>query len=276
MADILLPGDAGFADVLSGKKFTSKNGYNVAGTMVENGALNYNPSTAAQNIPAGHTTGGTVNPVTGSAVAAHVLSGEGFSSVSGIGQSGSMIRRTGAEFPGYERAGAVMGISGRVHLYGPPGAYIDLTADQGGGHFGLFSDDANFIAANILNGKTIFGLAGSLIQGKPYASGTASTGASGSYTTLNGSTLMANGVTVSGLNMPNGIAMIKLYSWSAATDVTEYSVSNFSSNTAAKIMSYSGSAPNIYQVIAPASVSNTGFTLPVNYSGSYTYEVYGL
>jgi hypothetical protein len=33
MSDILLPGDAGFADVLSGKKFTSKNGYNIAGTM---------------------------------------------------------------------------------------------------------------------------------------------------------------------------------------------------------------------------------------------------
>ncbi|MNB67238.1 hypothetical protein D3C81_309250 [compost metagenome] len=75
---------------------------------------------------------------------------------------GTMVRRTGGEFAGYERAVQVASSSGRVHLYAYPGAYIDTTADQGGGKFGVFADDANFISSNFPSDKNVFGLQGSM------------------------------------------------------------------------------------------------------------------
>ncbi len=84
------PGNATTTDVLSGVTFSSIQGTNLTGNIPQNGALNYNPSTVAQAIPAGYTTGGTIAAVGGSATAADVLSGAGFSSAAGIGLTGTM------------------------------------------------------------------------------------------------------------------------------------------------------------------------------------------
>ena len=48
--------------MLSGKKAYSTNGL-ITGTMPNNGALNYTPSEQEQTIPAGYTSGGTVNAI---------------------------------------------------------------------------------------------------------------------------------------------------------------------------------------------------------------------
>lgn len=70
------------------------NGAKITGTMPENGALNYGPSTAAQDIPAGHTTGGTISAVTGTATAAQILSGYTASSANGINMAGTAVAGT--------------------------------------------------------------------------------------------------------------------------------------------------------------------------------------
>jgi hypothetical protein len=72
------------ANVLSGTTIAGQ-----AGTMPEHGTLNYNPSTGYQSIPPGHTSGGTINPVTGSAGVGDVASGVTFSSANGIALTGT-------------------------------------------------------------------------------------------------------------------------------------------------------------------------------------------
>ena len=89
-ADLILPGDASPTDVLSAKTFSAGTNYDKPGTMADNGALSYGPSTSSQAIPAGYTSGGTISAVGGTATAADVLSGATFSSGNGIGLSGSM------------------------------------------------------------------------------------------------------------------------------------------------------------------------------------------
>lgn len=53
------------SEVLYGKKYLSKSGPN-NGTMPNNGVLSYTPSTSAQTIPEGYTSGGTIAAVTSS------------------------------------------------------------------------------------------------------------------------------------------------------------------------------------------------------------------
>lgn len=54
--------DATSSDILSGKKAFSSNG-ELTGTMSNNGTLNYTPTTSAQTIPSGYTSGGTIAAV---------------------------------------------------------------------------------------------------------------------------------------------------------------------------------------------------------------------
>ena len=51
-------------DVLLGKTYVGAEGKTLNGTMPNNGALNYTPSTSQQTIPAGYTSGGTISAVT--------------------------------------------------------------------------------------------------------------------------------------------------------------------------------------------------------------------
>ena len=51
-------------DVKSGTRITNINGTIINGTMPDNGALNYTPTTSQQTIPAGYTSGGVVEAIT--------------------------------------------------------------------------------------------------------------------------------------------------------------------------------------------------------------------
>ncbi|WP_242966816.1 hypothetical protein [Desulfosporosinus sp. FKA] len=53
-------GTAVATNVLAGTTFSNDNDTGISGTMPNNGALNYTPSVSAQTIPAGYTSGGTV------------------------------------------------------------------------------------------------------------------------------------------------------------------------------------------------------------------------
>ena len=50
------------SDILANKTAYA-NGKKITGTMIDNGELNYVPSTEAQTIPAGYTSGGTVQAI---------------------------------------------------------------------------------------------------------------------------------------------------------------------------------------------------------------------
>lgn len=84
--------------------------------------------------------------------------------VKGIKVIGTMIRRAGGEFPGYERATSVYAYAGRMHMYLPKGAYIDGTTDGAvtgsNGNPGVFFDEPNLNSGNIRSGKSIFGVQG--------------------------------------------------------------------------------------------------------------------
>lgn len=49
--------------IVAGYEFFNKSHQKVIGTMVDNGVLNYTPSTSQQTIPAGYTSGGTIEAV---------------------------------------------------------------------------------------------------------------------------------------------------------------------------------------------------------------------
>ena len=74
-------------DILSTKTAYAK-GEKLTGSMANNGALNYTPSTSSQTIPAGYTSGGTVAAVT-SSVDANISAGNIKSGVSILGVEGS-------------------------------------------------------------------------------------------------------------------------------------------------------------------------------------------
>lgn len=75
------------ADVLYGKKAYNSSG-KITGTMPNNGALNYTPSTQSQSIPAGYTSGGTIAGVT-SSIDSNIQSENIKSGVSILGISGT-------------------------------------------------------------------------------------------------------------------------------------------------------------------------------------------
>lgn len=108
---------------------------------------------------------GTVSTsaATGNAQPADVLSGYTFSNSSGS-QTGTMPDKVGS---------ATVITPGTTDQAIPQGYFGGATAD------GKVKGDANLIAANILSGKSIFGVAGSVIAGKASASGSGTTDSTG-------------------------------------------------------------------------------------------------
>ena len=103
----------------------------------------------------------------------------------GLRLAGTMPIRGSEEYAGWRRATVEQpSMSGRVHLAIPKGAYL---GEGNNGQVGVFCDDPNFLPANIISGKSIFGLIGSYL-GKSWYKGT---GISLAYTT---NYMIGNGV----------------------------------------------------------------------------------
>ena len=79
--------DTNSSDLLENKIAYGTNG-KIIGTMANNGALSYTPSTQSQSIPAGYTSGGTISAVT-SSIDSNIQAGNIKSGVSILGISGT-------------------------------------------------------------------------------------------------------------------------------------------------------------------------------------------
>lgn len=114
-------------------------------------------------------------------IPSNILSGKNV-----MGVNGGIPIRGSEEYPTWRRAivDAMQPMQGRAHLSIPLGAYITPNPQQNN-NMGIFVDDVNFISSNILQGKSIFGLVGTLVQGKKFASGTVSSTDYGSVRGLN-------------------------------------------------------------------------------------------
>lgn len=185
-------GNAQTTDVLTGKGFTNDTGEQV-GSMPNNGALGtITPVTANQTIPSGYTSGGTVagDP---DLISANIKAGANIFNVAGktevvdtttaAGAMAAQVLSTkeafvnGAKVTGtiHDRSGVSTGVVsnatssangiGDLFLVPPEGYYDGAAGTK------VNTWDGNFIAANILSGKTVWGLAGTAVSGARKATG---------------------------------------------------------------------------------------------------------
>lgn len=162
---ILGSGNATASDVLAGKTFTNDDGVQYTGTMVDRGAVSqslnaggsYTISAGRHNGSGKVTANSLASQTSGTAGAGHILSGQ-TAWVNGNKITGTIASR-----------GAATITPGTANQVISAGQYLSGAQTIKG--------DANLLAGNILNGKSIFGVAGN-VRKYAYATGNAVSSAS--------------------------------------------------------------------------------------------------
>lgn len=205
------------------------------------------------NPPAGPAPPGPTT-VPGTATVDHVLAGDTFSAGTNLGLVGTMPNITADQV-----AAALATVGTTIKLKVPQG-YYDGTKN-------VNYTDANLIAANILLGKSILGVDGSLVQGKKFASGTTATNTfMSSYYSDSGGTSQAYSLTVTGLTFQPSYVVIY------ANGNSYYTV--FDANKLMGTKSHICLNGANYQLLAPAQVTSTGFTLPYGSNAVVDWHAY--
>jgi hypothetical protein len=181
----------------------------------------------------------------GTAVASEVLSGKT------IGTDGGIVTGTMPHFKGHNEAAYVEPNPGGTRLYMMPhvGYY-----DAGANNTWIYKDDPNYIASNIRAGASIFGIVGTLIEGKRVATG--------SQPVPQGMTISAS---VSGLTFRPRIISVWCPSHDNVRTQAYYIVGGYFNNTVLMDMPYTGQRWYMNQT-ANWSITADGFSFNDTYS----------
>lgn len=164
--------DAAANEVLTGKTFY-QGGAKRTGTMPNNGTPTWTPGTTNQGLSAGYYSGGTI------AGDASLVAGNIKSGFSIFGVPGSVIQASGNAgaaqvLTGYSASNASGGFIGSMPNNGAPG-WVPTTFNQflSAGYYagGTVYGSGNLVASNIRSGVDLFGVIGSLVEGRPWAQG---------------------------------------------------------------------------------------------------------
>ncbi|WP_238915106.1 hypothetical protein [Clostridium sp. YIM B02555] len=253
-------GDAVATNVLAGKKFSNDNDTGLVGTLDLSNLV-------SGNIKSGVTINGVsgkssvVDTADSNASAGQILNGVS-AYINGNKITGNMPNHSGVDSPANSIAGTG---AGRIYVR-PQAGYYD-------GSVASYVDDGNYNPANIVSGKSIFGLWGSARQ---IASGVAPAydGQEAWYypTVGGGSTsIKLSSCTVSGLTFtPSFIYIIS----TAVQNGTVYYIGstiydNYSNNGLYKpVVLLSHGEYAVKGNVTPISVTSTGFRLPLYGSGT--------
>jgi len=161
-------GDATAGDVLAGKTFSNSSANGITGTMANNGAFTLSCGATNQTVTAGYSSGGTL---AGDAdlIAGNIKSGVNIFGVAGSLSCGAAATGdavaadvlTGKTFSNGTSSGIAGGMANNGAVTITPGTTAQTIAAGYHNGSGTVATDANLLAANIVSGKTIFGVAGS-------------------------------------------------------------------------------------------------------------------
>lgn len=257
-------GTAVAGDVLSGKTATVDSG-DITGSMVNRGAMAITASSTNQVIPAGfHNGSGVVNAVVVDPT--KVLTGTTIAGTTGtipIRSNGQNPATGTAQWPD---GGLAVYLEGGYYAGGAGAGEVKVTPAQ------LQIADGDLHTANIKTGVSIFGIAGSLIEGKRYASGTATSGTSvNNGINWDGATgYFTYPVVVSGLSFLPSTIFMKWYDNSYRYGIYKAESIDYSGGGLVKYSIASWQNPSYgqgFQMGGGISVSNGGFTLSASTSG---------
>ncbi|MCQ4363022.1 hypothetical protein KQR54_18155 [Mycobacterium gordonae] len=192
----------------------------------------------------------------GNAVAADVLIGHTIGTDAGL-VNGTMPDRAG------DTAALASSVSGTTLKLRASNGYRDGVDDN------VTITDADFIAANILSGKDIFGLVGTLEQGRKVATGFTATDSQYNFIADGGSTTSRYALTITGLSFqPRALILFNVgggFSGGGSTDPTFPKKSGFNIFWSGFEFRIDGSLTYF---------SGSGFRVPAPTTGSYYWIAY--
>ena len=157
-------GDAIASEILEGKTFSNKDEVGVAGTMVNNGAITFDPGISYQTIPEGYHNGsgtvkGDANLVSGNIKTGATIFGVTGTSIeaSGTATAGQVLEGKTFSNDSGPATGIMKNVGAQIVMHGTSAQVITEGHHNGSGSV---AGDAGLVTGNIRSGTTIFDVEG--------------------------------------------------------------------------------------------------------------------